>query len=267
MADLPGGTSFGSLVHQVLENLDWHAPTPEILHERLLVAAAAAAKRFAISGLTPDALAEALRPSLLTPLGPLTGGRALADIEIGDRLSELDFELPLGTAGSTTTLGQVADLLRHWLPADDPLADYPDDLAAEPLAGQVLRGFLTGSIDSVLRVQGADGPRFVVVDYKTNRLGPAELLLAHYNLAAMTAEMRRTHYPLQALLYCVALHRFLSDRLPDYDPQRHLGGVGYLFVRGLGGPQAGPDTGVFAWQPPAGLVVALSQLLADRGNR
>jgi exodeoxyribonuclease V beta subunit len=83
----------------------------------------------------------------------------------------------------------------------------------------------------------------------------------------MTTEMRRTHYPLQALLYCVALHRFLGDRLPDYDPHRHLGGVGYLFVRGLGGPQGGPETGVFAWQPPAGLVVALSQLLADRGNR
>lgn len=267
MADLPGGASFGSLVHQVLENLDWHAPTPEVLTERLLVATTAAAKRFAISGLTPATLAQALLPSLLTPLGALTNGRALADIPISARLSELDFEFALGHATSTTTLGQVAEMLRTWLPDNDPLIDYPADLSAEPLASQVLRGFLTGSIDSVLRIESESGPRFVVVDYKTNRLSGAELRLDHYSQTAMAAEMRHTHYPLQAVLYCVALHRFLRSRLADYQPEHHLGGVGYLFVRGMGGPEAGAETGVFAWHPPAGLVVALSDLLADRGAR
>jgi exodeoxyribonuclease V beta subunit len=266
MADLPGGTAFGSLVHEVLENLDWHAPSAEELDARLRAATSAAARRFAINGVTPIALAEALRPSLLTPLGTLTDGKCLADIAIADRLSELDFELPLGHSSSTTTLGEVAALLRRHLPTTDPLIDYPDDLGAEPLASQLLRGFLTGSIDSVLRVGTRTEPRFVVVDYKTNRLGPAELRLEHYTQTAMTAEMRRTHYPLQALLYCVALHRFLGTRLPDYDPHRHLGGVGYLFVRGMGGPLAGPQTGVFAWHPSAELVVELSQLLADRGR-
>jgi exodeoxyribonuclease V beta subunit len=264
MADLPGGTSFGSLVHEIFERLDWHAPTPSELDERLLAATTAAAQRFALSGVDPQALADGLRPSLLTPLGPLTDGAALAEVAIVDRLSELDFEFALGGDTSTTTLAQVAALLRRWLPADDPLVDYPDDLGVEPLAGQVLRGFLTGSIDSVLRIHGTQGPRFVVVDYKTNRLGPAELRLDHYDRAAMTAEMRRTHYPLQALLYCVALHRFLRARLESYDPARHLGGVGYLFVRGLGGPDAGASTGVFDWYPPAGLVTELSDLLADR---
>jgi exodeoxyribonuclease V beta subunit len=264
MADLPGGTSFGSLVHEVLERLDWHAPTREELDQRLLAATTAAAQRFSLSGVDAAALAAGLKPSLLTPLGRLTDGAALADVAIADRLSELDFEFALGTAESRTTLADVATLLRRWLPTDDPLVEYPNDLDVEPLAGQVLRGFLTGSIDSVLRIHGSAGPRFVVVDYKTNRLGPAELRLDHYDRAAMTAEMRRTHYPLQALLYCVALHRFLRSRLNGYDPQLHLGGVGYLFVRGLGGPDAGAATGVFDWYPPAGLVSELSDLLADR---
>ena len=134
----------------------------------------------------------------------------------------------------------------------------------------MLRGFLTGSIDSVLRVPG-DRPRFVVVDYKTNRLGgSARLSLADYGPEAMATEMRRTHYPLQAILYCVALHRFLAGRLPGYDPQLHLGGVGYLFVRGMAGrsaPEVEPATGVFGWFPPPGLVVELSELLADRRPR
>ena len=213
-----------------------------------------------------DLLAQALLPGLLTPLGRLTDDRPLAAVAIGDRLSELSFEFPLGRATSTTSLAEVAALLRHWLPADDPLADYPDALAEPNLSGQLLRGFLTGSIDSVLRVGSATQPRFVVIDYKTNRLGGDALTLEHYSRQAMTEEMIRTHYPLQAILYCVALHRFLSQRLRDYQPERHLGGVGYLFVRGLAGPEGGP-TGNFSWFPPAGLVVELSDLLADRRRR
>ena len=36
--------------------------------------------------------------------------------------------------------------------------------------------------------------------------------------------MLRAHYVLQALLYSVALHRYLRWRQPGYDPARHLGG-------------------------------------------
>ncbi len=270
MAELPGGAAFGSLVHEVLEHLDWYAPEPTdepALGERLLEATTAAATRFPVAGVTPEALAVGMLPSLLTPLGKLTDGLPLAGIPVPDRLSELNFEFALGNAGSRTTLAAVADLLARWLPADDPLAGYPAELAQPQLAGQALRGFLTGSIDSVLRIHSGEEPRFVVVDYKTNRLGPAELTLDHYDEPAMVAEMVRTHYPLQAILYCVALHRFLAARLPDYDPARHLGGVGYLFVRGMGGRTAGDGKGVFSWFPPAGLVTELSDLLADRRTR
>src|SRR3546814_17657081 len=74
--------------------------------------------------------------------------------------------------------------------------------------------------------------------------------------------MMRSHYPLQALLYSVALHRYLRWRLPDYDPHRHLGGAQYQFVRGMLGPDSPPECGVFDWKPPAQLTVELSDLLA-----
>ena len=68
----------------------------------------------------------------------------------------------------------------------------------------------------------------------------------------MAAAMLRAHYPLQALLYSVALHRFLRWRQPGYDPERHLGGVLYLFVRGMAGPDTprstGVPCGVFSWR-------------------
>ena len=72
----------------------------------------------------------------------------------------------------------------------------------------------------------------------------------------------RAHYPLQALLYSVALHRYLRWRQPDYDPAVHLGGVQYLFVRGMVGPDTPPGCGVFDWAPPAALIIELSDLLA-----
>ena len=46
------------------------------------------------------------------------------------------------------------------------------------------------------------------------------------------------HYPLQAHLYLLALHRFLLWRLPNYSPSKHLGGYVYIFLRGIPGENA-----------------------------
>ena len=214
-----------------------------------------------------DALASALEPSLTTPLGVLAPGRTLRSFGPADRLSEMDFEFALDNPAAT--LADVAALLAEHLPADDPLAGYAARLDHPGLADQVLHGFLTGSVDSVLRLrEGEDTTGFLVVDYKTNRLAGVEeeLTLGHYTPAAMAEAMMASHYPLQALLYCVALHRFLRLRMAGYHPERHLAGVLYLFVRGMAGPDTpvvdGSPLGVFAWRPPTALVLATSRLLA-----
>ena len=110
--------------------------------------------------------------------------------------------------------------------------------------------------------------RFVVVDYKTNKLhqrGQADPLES-YRPELLVGAMEHSDYPLQALLYSVALHRYLRWRLPAYQPEVHLGGVAYLFVRGMVGPSTpavdGVPYGVFSWRPAAGAIVALEALLA-----
>jgi exodeoxyribonuclease V beta subunit len=170
-------------------------------------------------------------------------------------------------------VADLAAVLRDHLAPDDPLASYPEALADPALGGQTLRGFLTGSIDAVLRVHDAEeGPRYLVVDYKTNWLGRDghPLLVGDYAPPRMAEAMVRAHYPLQALLYSVAVHRLLRWRQPDYDPDQHLGGVLYLFVRGMAGPQTPlvdqVPCGVFSWRPSAALVSELSDLL-DGGRR
>jgi exodeoxyribonuclease V beta subunit len=66
------------------------------------------------------------------------------------------------------------------------------------------------------------------------------------------------------------LHRFLRWRVPGYLPDQHLGGVLYLFVRGMCGADTpvvdGQPCGVFSLQPPSELAVALSDLL-DEGRQ
>jgi exodeoxyribonuclease V beta subunit len=80
----------------------------------------------------------------------------------------------------------------------------------------------------------------------------------------MKSEMELHDYPLQALVYSVALHRFLELRLPNYDPEKHLGGSGYLFLRGMTGVDTpvldGKRNGVFAWRPSAETVLKVSGL-------
>lgn len=283
----PGGTAFGTLVHEILEYVDTAA---EDLDAEVRARCAQAAT-VRVPGVEPVSLAAALGLSLRTPLGPIAGGLTLADVDPRDRLPELEFELPLAGGDETegvrpSTLRDLADVLRAHLPADDAFARYPDLLAAladeaedggAGSGGVPLRGYLTGSIDAVLRVpvSGPDGRpdesarrRYLVVDYKTNRVGPPGVPLAvgDYHPDATRDAMLASHYPLQLVLYLVALHRYLRWRVRDYDPDRDLAGGAYLFVRGMAGPETptGPDGapyGVVAWTPPQGLVVALSALL------
>ncbi|QIK73283.1 UvrD-helicase domain-containing protein [Propioniciclava coleopterorum] len=266
MTDLPAGAAFGTLVHAVYEAVD---ATGEQWRDALEREAGAALRRWPLPEVEPAALAAALAPSFTTPLGPLLPGRTLRDFSPRDRLAEMDFEFALDNPRAT--VADLAALLAEHLPSSDPLAAYPERLAQPLLAEQRLHGFLTGSIDAVLRDgEGADA-RFVVVDYKTNRLSaPGEpVTVGHYTREAMAEAMMGSHYPLQALLYSVALHRFLARRWSLYEPGRHLGGVGYLFVRGMAGPDTpapeGHPLGVFSWSPSTELVLATSALL--RGER
>lgn len=267
MADLPRGAAFGSLVHAVLEEVDVRAPrlTDELrrlIDEQL--------RRWPVE-LDVDTAIEAFEAALTTPLGPLADDLDLRRLLAERQLAELDFEIPLGGGDrprpTTARLGDLADLLDAHLAPDDPIRPFAARLRAPALRHQPLRGYLIGSIDLVLRLPSE---RFVVVDHKTNWLGPLDepLTIAGYHPDSLAAAMNSSTYPLQALLYSAVVHRYLRWRLRGYDPERHLGGVLYLYLRGMVGPDtprhAGVPYGVFSWRPPTSLVLALSDLLDGR---
>ena len=254
-------------MHAVLEEVDFtDADLRGRLRERLQTM-----HRSGQDEIDADRLVDGLAAAIETPMGPIIDDLRLRDVRPTDRLDEMHFELPLVGGDSPTgddavTLSSIADVVERTLPDDDVLAGYHEHLRAPELDATV-RGYLSGSIDIVLR----SGDRFFVVDHKSNWLGRdgEELSAWHYRPDALRDAMVRAHYPLQAMLYSAALHRYLRWRLPGYDPEVHLGGVLYLFLRGMTGPDVprvgDAPCGVFAWTPPAALTTELSDVL-DRGR-
>ena len=168
------------------------------------------------------------------------------------------------------SLRQLGQIWTAHSSADDPFAAYAIRLA-ETGDERPLRGYLLGFIDLVVQYDHPDGhTTWTVMDYKTNRIaipGVEVLRQDHYQPQNLRAEMEAHHYPLQALLYQVALHRYLRAALDGYSPEAHLGGAAYLFVRGMSGAvqgdqqarvlagEAGP--GVMWWTPGAALITAV----------
>lgn len=129
----------------------------------------------------------------MTPLGGSWGG-VLVDPPVAEWLTELGFNLPLGDHGPARIVTGLAKAMSRHLPAPDPLAPHPARLLATDATRASLKGFLTGSIDVVLKLPRED---FMAVDYKTSRfpVPPEQGLPAEHYHPSVTAEaMMQTHY-------------------------------------------------------------------------
>jgi exodeoxyribonuclease V beta subunit len=133
---------------------------------------------------------------------------------------------------------------------DGLVHEYTLGQAERPaLEAAQLNGMLKGFMDLVFEHDG----RYYVADYKSNWLGPDD---AAYTAEKIRAQILRSRYDLQYVLYLLALHRLLKARLPDYDYDEHMGGAVYLFLRGLNSS----TQGVHAERPPRELIERLDAL-------
>ncbi len=263
LAGFARGAGAGDCLHRMLEQLDYRVPTDTPASRELVE------RELRRAGLETEDLEPLLRgleQMRLTPFGGGLGTLRVADLGPERRLNELSFDLTLGFARASALAAAFAD---H--PGGAFGAAYAASVGNLPVAS---RGFLTGSIDLVFTATDADGQeRWWVADWKSNWLGrrdgegrPLACGPRHYGREAMAALMAQSHYPLQAHLYLVALHRYLAWRLPGYDPERHLGGYAYVFLRGAPGETGaqapgGAVPGMFVERPPLGRLLALDGAL------
>ncbi len=182
-------------------------------------------------------LADWLGALLTAPIIPGDGSGSLADLRPDALQAELEFmfaihDLDLTTFDAVIRAGVIAGRPRP------------------PLNKGLVNGMLKGFIDLLFCYQG----RYFVLDYKSNYLGTAARV---YNDENMLRAMLEHRYDLQYTLYTVAMHRLLKARLPDYSYERDVGGVLYLFLRGV----EAPGHGVYADKPSLELVERLDNLL------
>ena len=258
----PRGPVAGRCLHRIFERLDEEAGAgvAEPARPDLETVCREALEDFGIGAEWQPIAQRMIERARALRLEESGDGSALTvGFRLGDplpRLVELEFHFP------------VAGLDRERLGACLAAYGYPDPFAGRaesgngaaplrqgttgrPSHGQdvTIDGFLRGFVDLAIAHEG----RWYVVDYKSNWLGPAP---DDYAPPALDAAMRERGYALQYLIYLVALHRYLALRLPDYDPERHVGGAFYLFLRGIA-PAAGMTRGVYFDRPSAACLHAL----------
>ena len=206
------GPRFGDAIHLLLET--GPGPLPYAQQPgRIAQALAAQAVRMPPeqAGEQIAAIASMLDRTLTTHLAP---GLSLGALTPSARRPEFEFAFALdGARWDRLHAVLAAHGYGDWWPATDAVRE--------------LRGLMKGYVDLVFAFDG----RYHVLDYKTNFLGTRS---ADYRSEALDAAMREHHYGLQALIYSVALHRYLGRRIDDYDPAQHLGEAWYLFVRAIG---------------------------------
>ncbi|MGY0330126.1 UvrD-helicase domain-containing protein [Xylella fastidiosa subsp. multiplex] len=237
------GIRFGVALHEVFERTDflawstWRANVPVPATERGVLLQALRS-----SGYVAEDVEAGV--ALLTPLvghtltSVLPEGVRLCDVPTTERRPEIEFQFVI----QATAVDALLALLH-----DHGLLQQRQSFGMR----RRLEGLMTGMIDLIYRHAG----RWYVLDYKSNRL-------PDYTPAHLSVAMTDSEYDLQALIYTVALHRWLRFRLRDaYDYARDMGGIRYLFCRGMDATR--PDAaGVYTQSFATALIEAVDAMFS-----
>ncbi len=209
------GNRYGVALHAALEHAEfaawdgWRDGAAAPDDEATVIVEALREQGYA-DGVLDDGIALTTKLIGHTLTVALPEGVRLCAVPADQRRAEIEFQFVLQ---STQVEALLALLHRHGVVRER------DRFGAR----QRLEGLMTGLIDLTYRHDG----KWYVLDYKSNRL-------PRYDEAALAAAMAHSEYDLQALIYTLALHRWLRFRLGDnYDYARDFGGIRYLFCRGL----------------------------------
>jgi exodeoxyribonuclease V beta subunit len=238
------GNRYGVALHAALEHADfaawreWRAGDIAPADEAGVIADALRGEGYGADALD-DGLALTTQLIGHTLTVALPEGVRLCELPSADRRPEIEFQFALQATR--------VDALLALLHAHGVLRERQGFGLRHRL-----EGLMTGLIDLTYRHDG----KWYVLDYKSNRL-PA------YDAPALQRAMQHSEYDLQALLYTLAVHRWLRFRLGDgYDYARDFGGIRYLFCRGLDAARA-DSPGIHAQRFAPELVHALDALFGS----
>ena len=238
------GANAGSFLHGVLENIDLQKP------EQLAEVITQQSTWFGIGDEWHGCLENWITDVLLAPFSAQaeaakqtttqTPNISLAQLSTKQVKVEMEFHMPL----HEVKVGDFNRIINQYF------KQHARDYQFEQL-----NGMIKGFIDLMFEFEG----KFYVADYKSNHLGDS---YEHYHYSAMEQAMTGHDYHLQAILYTLALHRWLKHKLPNYDYHTHIGGAYYLFIRGMS--QTVPGNGVYFVLPEKSMIEALDDLFSGK---
>ncbi|GAB3481512.1 exodeoxyribonuclease V subunit beta [Marinomonas epiphytica] len=238
----PKGAAPGTFLHDTLEGKALDLPPEENSFKELLKAQhqvklseyyqqqGFAEWQSVLNEWLPDMLTTELMPSM-----------SLVDLSPAACRKELEFFIPVASMNAL----QLDSIARRY----DKVSKY-----APKIEERALKGMLKGFIDLLFEWQG----KYYVLDYKSNFLGHQ---FGDYQTESLAQAIAEHRYDLQYQLYTLALHRLLKQRLPDYDYDKHIGGVFYLFLRGM---TQGESSGIFQTRLSRQHVEALDELFSGK---
>ncbi len=232
--EFPRGATAGNALHEVFENLDFTQPVKD-QHKSIFAS-------LSKWGFNQDHLEAACLLMENSLQSPIASHLSLSLLSNKDRLNEMEFHLPLASL-QLSCLKQT--LLKH-LPNNDAWQSVRESV--NTLHFDRVKGYLKGFIDLIF----VHNDQYYIADYKSNSL-------LDYEPDHLLPVIADAHYYLQYLLYSVALHRYLSSRISTYHWDTHVGGVYYLFIRGMSGTSSS-YSGVFFDKPSLSLIEALDEL-------
>ncbi|MGK2896920.1 MAG: hypothetical protein ACSLEJ_00580 [Candidatus Makana argininalis] len=165
---------------------------------------------------------------------------SLKNITLENRCNELSFYIPINDFFFTDELENICKKY-------DPITNKCININFPKV-----KGMLKGFIDLVFRWN----KKYYILDYKSNWLGKNE---KYYNILNIEKTIIKNRYDLQYQIYTLAIHRFLKQKLNNYDYNKDFGGVYYLFVRGIN--NLNKNNAIFYCKPNFKLIHYIDNLL------
>ncbi|TCK01884.1 DNA helicase/exodeoxyribonuclease V beta subunit [Volucribacter psittacicida] len=226
--DFPMGMQVGVALHRYFELAQFQQGVDQALIEQLC-------QQLQLDPQWQQPIQQWFEAVIHTPLVKGTN-LTFAQITPTQMLREWQFYLKLGKPFNLHKFNQV--LAQYHRPRSD-------------FQFEAVQGMLRGFIDLVFCHQ----QQYYIVDYKSNYLGSSP---QDYQQDKLQEYMLSANYDLQYLIYSLALHRYLRQRDPHYQYEKHFGGVIYTFIRGMNGTNT--EYGVYFDKPDVALIEQLDQL-------
>jgi exodeoxyribonuclease V beta subunit len=243
--NFPAGAVPGTMLHEVLENLDFTASDEpdidQLIRDKFI--------HYGFEEKWIPCVRKMIKNLLSSALDPEDKDLCLAQINNADRLNELGFYFPIKNL-SKQTLGSLFSKTGQ----THALVGFAGEI--EKLNFSPLNGFIKGFIDLIFRYKG----KFYIVDWKSNLIGKD---INQYRTENLIPIMQNDYYVLQYHLYTLALHKYLKNRLPNYDYEKDFGGVFYIFLRGINKTK-GPDYGIYRDRPQKKLILEMERELTGQ---